>query len=389
MERSFEMSFADIRVHCDDAAAALAAGLGAAAFTRGRDIYFGAGRYEPATSSGRLLLAHELAHTVQPHATNTEPVSRPDGPAERTAAEAARRAVAGNRVDLIALTRSPRSTLQRQPATAAPTNQPAPKQVNRFPFAGLSTKDYVDEHVTAVGINLYIGKGVVYLTLDNVKDPVAVDFPEFQAGTVDLAPLVPDKPTLAEARAAPNPDLVKALVDRGMVPCFFYRRAAGLIWPSLLNEQTMPRTMPYLRQVEAAARKDARETAKTFTHLLIWYIGARFPIRTKAPTATAPVAPPAAAPAGAAAELTSAEAGQIIGWGTGQTAEAVAQTQAATRALTTEAIKGMIKRGLTRTWVTEQLAAYERAVATGAAKLKNVQLLPRLELMKRLLELWP
>lgn len=290
MERSFGWNFADVRVHCDEDAAGLVAGLGAEAFTRGRDIYFGAGRYEPATPSGRLLLAHELAHTVQRHAPNTEFVSGPDGPAERAAAAAARRAAAGGRVDVAALTLSRRAALQRQPAPAAPTNQPGAKDVYRFPFPRLSIKDYVDEHVTAVGINLYIGKGVVYLTLDNVKDPVVIDLGEFQAGTVELIPFVPDKPTLAEARARVDPDLVKALIDSGRVPCFFYRRSAGLIWPSLLNEQTMPRTMATLRQVDAAARKDAAETAKFFTEVLLWYVGARFPVRTKVPMRAAPAA---------------------------------------------------------------------------------------------------
>ena len=39
--------------------------IGARAFTYGQDIYFGAGQYNPESSSGKKLLAHELAHTVQ------------------------------------------------------------------------------------------------------------------------------------------------------------------------------------------------------------------------------------------------------------------------------------------------------------------------------------
>lgn len=54
-----------VRVHTDPAAADLARGIGAAAFTRGEDVYFGAGRYQPATSAGRRLLRHELVHVVQ------------------------------------------------------------------------------------------------------------------------------------------------------------------------------------------------------------------------------------------------------------------------------------------------------------------------------------
>jgi hypothetical protein len=87
--------------------------------------------------------------------------------------------------------------------------------------------------------------------------------------------------------------------------------------------------------------------------------------------------------------LTSGQAGEVIGWGTGQTAVAVAQTEAATQGLTTQAIRQMITRGLTRQWVEAQLAQYESAIARGGAKLVNRQLLPRLALMRKLLELWP
>lgn len=39
--------------------------LGAQAFTHGSDIYFNAWKYDPKSSSGKHLLAHELKHTVQ------------------------------------------------------------------------------------------------------------------------------------------------------------------------------------------------------------------------------------------------------------------------------------------------------------------------------------
>jgi hypothetical protein len=87
--------------------------------------------------------------------------------------------------------------------------------------------------------------------------------------------------------------------------------------------------------------------------------------------------------------LTSGQAGGVIGWGTGQAAAAVAQTEAVTQSLTTQAIRQMIARGLTREWVQAQLAQYESAIARGGAKLLNQQLLPRLALMKKLLDLWP
>jgi hypothetical protein len=61
MERLFATSFADVRVHVGRAAAT----LGALAFTRGANIHFAPGRYDPATPQGLRLLGHELAHVVQ------------------------------------------------------------------------------------------------------------------------------------------------------------------------------------------------------------------------------------------------------------------------------------------------------------------------------------
>ncbi len=54
-----------MRIHDDDEADGAAKALKALAFTRGNDIYFSAGTYDPVTEPGRRLLAHELTHVVQ------------------------------------------------------------------------------------------------------------------------------------------------------------------------------------------------------------------------------------------------------------------------------------------------------------------------------------
>jgi len=64
-EPRFGLDFGAVRIHTDAAATAAATGLSARAFTLGPDIFFGRGEYAPATSGGRRLLAHELAHVVQ------------------------------------------------------------------------------------------------------------------------------------------------------------------------------------------------------------------------------------------------------------------------------------------------------------------------------------
>jgi hypothetical protein len=65
MEEGFGTDFGAIRVHADAEADTLSRTLQARAFTTGSDIFFSGGSYQPASTSGRELLAHELAHTVQ------------------------------------------------------------------------------------------------------------------------------------------------------------------------------------------------------------------------------------------------------------------------------------------------------------------------------------
>lgn len=64
-EPRFGHDLSRVRVHKDSDAAQMGKELNAEAFTHGRDIYFGAGRYDPEISTGKKLLAHELTHVVQ------------------------------------------------------------------------------------------------------------------------------------------------------------------------------------------------------------------------------------------------------------------------------------------------------------------------------------
>jgi len=65
LERLTGHDLSDVRIRADARAAAAAERLGAQAFTAGREIYFAAGGYSPATRAGARLVAHEVAHTVQ------------------------------------------------------------------------------------------------------------------------------------------------------------------------------------------------------------------------------------------------------------------------------------------------------------------------------------
>jgi len=57
MEEKFGVDFSSVRIHADGEAARMARALNAEAFTYGRDIYFGEGRYRPETTEKLPCLA--------------------------------------------------------------------------------------------------------------------------------------------------------------------------------------------------------------------------------------------------------------------------------------------------------------------------------------------
>jgi len=86
--------FSGVALHPD--AARVTAPLGARAVTRGQEIYFHPGEFEPGTATGDALVMHELAHTLQTRQANDVsagfmgPVSRPGDSLEQNASALAR-----------------------------------------------------------------------------------------------------------------------------------------------------------------------------------------------------------------------------------------------------------------------------------------------------------
>ena len=97
LSHSYGASLDNVSIHTGDYADSLARSVDARAFTVGNDIYFAKGEYNPATPSGRELLAHEAAHVVQNQGAPTSgplTVTTPGDQIEREAESAARDALA-------------------------------------------------------------------------------------------------------------------------------------------------------------------------------------------------------------------------------------------------------------------------------------------------------
>lgn len=65
MEPRFNADFSTVRVHRDAESASLSNQLSARAFTYQNHIFFSRDQYQPGSSEGKHLLAHELTHTIQ------------------------------------------------------------------------------------------------------------------------------------------------------------------------------------------------------------------------------------------------------------------------------------------------------------------------------------
>ena len=65
MEQGIGADFNQVRIHTDSEAVEMNEDLNAQAFTHGRDVYFNNSKFNPDTTEGKRLLAHELTHVVQ------------------------------------------------------------------------------------------------------------------------------------------------------------------------------------------------------------------------------------------------------------------------------------------------------------------------------------
>jgi Domain of unknown function (DUF4157) len=79
MESRFGYDFSHVRVHTDSRAASSARAIDARAYTLGTHVVFAKGQFEPSSSDGRRLLAHELTHVVQQTPARVPPAGADSG----------------------------------------------------------------------------------------------------------------------------------------------------------------------------------------------------------------------------------------------------------------------------------------------------------------------
>ena len=111
--------FARVRVHTDAEAASSAKAIGAAAYTVGQHVVFGAGHYDPASSQGQRLIAHELTHTIQQRqSTRSGQALSVVGPGDASEKEADRAASGVAKNERVSVQSQRPLGVQRQPDPA-------------------------------------------------------------------------------------------------------------------------------------------------------------------------------------------------------------------------------------------------------------------------------
>ncbi|WP_155993313.1 eCIS core domain-containing protein [Nocardioides sp. URHA0020] len=132
METAFSRDFSAVRIHDGARAAQLNTAVSATAFTTGKDIFFGSRQYAPGTAGGDRVLAHELAHTLQPE-SGARRIATGPGVSPR-AHDAIVRGVAASqtvrRGFMDYFRKKPAAAPAAAPAPAA--GGPGPAQVNNF-----------------------------------------------------------------------------------------------------------------------------------------------------------------------------------------------------------------------------------------------------------------
>ncbi len=197
-ESRFGHDFSRVRVHDGSQAAAAAESVQATAFTVGRDIVFGTGRYAPNSIDGRRLIAHELSHVLQQgfevnSGSTPLPVIPSSHPLEHQAEQTARQALSSGVVDTL------------QPAAAAIARQGVPPDAGvpdaeRVPDAGTPPGDAGTAPAPPPAQG---GTPAPSPTVTPTPTPVQIPPVHCAPGNDNPCPAVPDTPVIKQGCIEP------------------------------------------------------------------------------------------------------------------------------------------------------------------------------------------
>jgi hypothetical protein len=194
METRFGRNFSNVRVHTDDKAAKSAQAVNAHAYTVGRDIVFGSGKFAPQTNEGRRLVAHELTHVVQQREAQPKTGIQPkfigniddqdmDGPCRM------QRSTASGSLSITSLSQTDGSLIQREiiEGCMAPSEIPGVSSARSSTFGLIAEEVITLDYCTKLGCAPFV--------TDYFDNPVTASYIAFLAAknphltAVDIATL--------------------------------------------------------------------------------------------------------------------------------------------------------------------------------------------------------
>ena len=129
LEQNLGADLSGVQIHTNPEADRLSRSVNAIAFTTGQDIFFSAGSYNPRSSEGQQLIAHEVVHTMQQAngavagAPTADGVSISD-PADSFEQEA-------DRIAQQVMTSTPSNSMTHQPLTPVAPSTASPADLSR------------------------------------------------------------------------------------------------------------------------------------------------------------------------------------------------------------------------------------------------------------------
>ncbi len=270
MSSRFGHDFSQVRVHSDSRAAESARSVSALAYTVGHDVVFGAGQYQPGTTHGNKLLAHELTHTIQQgqanHTGGSLNISDPASAGEREADHAADTVLANHSPTGLALGRAtPQIQRQVMPDAAKPADDLTTRSVSDL----MADETYMDNHLKSIQ---FYSAELAVITYDDgstfrlglvpgyITAPVeGVDYRTLRETHIPIIPTEPGKLQYVPRGKAifeQLPDDSKMSVGdvlKAFTATVTFKRDAGSkrIVPTRVNSITAPRLCAVLREAEA------------------------------------------------------------------------------------------------------------------------------------------
>jgi LysM repeat protein len=147
---------------------------------------------------------------------------------------------------------------------------------------------YIENAVVAVGLPIWGGPFYLYRNVVNGRGTEAVVLDRKDVALAND----PLKSSFFELRMvfASRQEAEQAATKAGAEykvsgPYAYYKTIDGLIYPTILSDSTAPALCKALRQAVANEQADAKAAEKLAKELLLWYVGARLPLKTGEPSA--------------------------------------------------------------------------------------------------------